>query len=289
MKKTQRLVSYDCQAPVIIIGAGRSGSTLLSAIFNEHPHISFFGESYFLAPYVWQRVFEQYGLVMSYLSEWRNPQNLNRDKLEVKEQKRVGQLIAQFVSDVMKTDPDSPQWGYKEIWNGSPQFETFDWQTYDTIFPGAKYIHLVRNPFKYAISTAGRVEEEFTREMFDEQLNNWVKMHEYNSRRTATGRYYLVRYEDIVDKPEETLRKIFKFVGISWNETCLGVMQQSYVPSLRDPLKDKDLFSKPFKGTKLYNYIEQLGYLKDVDEMGVVLKKKKRLFFSRSVQLFSKN
>lgn len=276
----KNMVSYDCQAPVIIIGAGRSGSTLLSAIFNKHPDISFFGESYFLAPYVWQRVFEQYGLVMSYLSEWRNSQNLKRDELEISEQKRIGRLIAQFVADVMKTDTESPRWGYKEIWNGSPQFETFDWHIYDSIFPNAKYIHLVRNPFRYAISTAGRVKEEFTRKMFEDQLNNWVEMHEYNSMRADTGRYYLVRYEDIVDKPKEILKRIFDFVDIPWNEKCLDVLQQRYVPSLRDPLEGKDLFSKPFINAKLYTYVEQLGYLEDVAEIGGVVLKKK-LFFGR--------
>lgn len=281
MNKVERLVSYDCQSPVIIIGAGRSGSTLLSAIFNEHPGISFFGESYFLAPHVWQRVFEKHGLVMSYLSEWRNPKNLEGNEFEISEQRRVGELIAQFVADVMKTDPESSRWGYKEIWNGSPQFESFDWQIYDLIFPRAKYIHLVRNPFRYAISTAGRKQKEFTRKIFEDQLNNWVKMHEYNSQRADTGRYYLVRYEDIVGKPKETIREVLEFVGIEWNVNCLNVLQRRYVPSLHNPLEGKNFFSKPFKDSKLYTYVEQLDYLDDVYSMGAALKKSRSFFLNK--------
>lgn len=127
--------SIFCQAPLIIIGAGRSGPTLLSAIFNSHPKVWFFGESYFLAPFVWEKVFEKHGLIMAYLVSWRKPEGVLVGDFRVEERKRITHLIAQFIANVMRIDPELPHWGYKEIWNGSSHFETFDWLTYDEIFP----------------------------------------------------------------------------------------------------------------------------------------------------------
>ncbi|MBU1417892.1 MAG: sulfotransferase [Proteobacteria bacterium] len=280
MNDTIQPEKHSRQAPIIIIGAGRSGSTLLSAIFNTHPHISFFGETYFLAPFIWNRVFEKHGLILSYLDAWRNPSNKTRDELETYERNRIGKLIAQFMADVARTDPHTACWGYKEIWNGSPQFETFNWAIYDSIFPQAKYIHLVRNPFRYAISTAGRDQEKFTRELFINQLFNWVKIHEHNSKRAETERYHLVRYEDLIAAPEEAVKKVLDFAGVEWDAKCLESMKQRYVPSLRNPLDGKNFFTKPFKVKGLYQYANDLGYLEDIRSMGIVLKNDRRNIFS---------
>ena len=43
----------DCQAPIIVIGAGRSGTTLLKRILDAHPAISFAGETKFLTARLW--------------------------------------------------------------------------------------------------------------------------------------------------------------------------------------------------------------------------------------------
>ncbi|MCP3931920.1 MAG: sulfotransferase [Bacteroidetes bacterium] len=280
MVNSHQIEKFNRQAPIIIIGAGRSGSTMLSAIFNAHPDICFFGETYFLAPFVWNSVFEKYGLIMSYLNAWRNPLKKTKDEMEALEKKRIGKLIAQFVADVTKTDPDIPCWGFKEIWNGSPQFETFNWSIYDSIFPNAKYVHLVRNPIRYAISTAGRDQEKFTRQLFDKQLLNWVKIHDYNSTRANTKRYQLVRYEDILDSPNEVIRRILEFLDVEWNPECLEPMNQSYVPSLRDPLEsNKEISNKPIKLKGLYQHVEDFEYVDDIASMGFKLKDdRKRIF-----------
>lgn len=260
---------FDCQAPVIIIGAGRSGSTLLSAIFNFHPKISFFGESYFLAPFVWEKVFEKHGLIMSYLVSWRKPEGVLDGDFRVEERKRISRLIAQFVADVMRIDPKLQHWGYKEIWNGSPHFETFGWLTYDAIFPKAKWVHLVRNPIRFAISTGGRDNNKFTRKIFEGQLSNWVKIHEYNCKRAEKKNYYLLKYEDIISKPEKTIKGLLDFAEIKWDKRCLNAMEQRYVPSHRNPIEGVDMFLDPLTIPGLYNYALELGYIEDIKAMGI--------------------
>ncbi len=272
---------HDRQAPVIIIGAGRSGSTLLSAMFNAHPAISFFGETFFLAPFLWNRVFEQYDLIMSGITAWRNPLLKNREELTKEEQQRIGKLIAQFLADVTKTDHYLAHWGFKEIWNGSPQFETFDWEIYDHIFPRAKYIHLVRNPVRYAISTAGRTKDVFTREFMTGQLNNWVEMEKYNARRAATKRYCRLRYEDLISEPEKEMKRITAFIDIPWDEKCLTPLEIRHVPSFRNPAEgNTHIWKKPIFVPGLHQYIVALGYEKELEDMGItILKEKKKYFF----------
>ncbi len=272
--------NHDRQAPVIIIGAGRSGSTLLSAMFNAHPSISFFGETFFLAPFLWSRVFERHDLIMSAITAWRNPSAKNREDLTKEEQQRIGKLIAQFVADVTKTDPQLVQWGFKEIWNGSPQFETFDWEIYDHIFPRAKYIHLVRNPVRYAISTAGRTKDVFTREFMTGQLNNWVRMEEYNGRRAATKRYCRLRYEDLIAEPEKEMKRLTSFIGIPWDKKCLNPLKIRHVPSFRNAAEgNTQIWKKPIFIPGLHPYIVALGYEKELEDMGVTILKKKRTRF----------
>jgi hypothetical protein len=208
---------------------------------------------------------------MSYLVSWRKPEGVLDGDFRVEERKRVTHLIAQFVANVMRIDSELPHWGYKEIWNGSPHFETFDWLTYDAIFPKAKWVHLVRNPIRFAISTAGRDDRAFTRKMFEGQLTNWVKMHEYNCKRAETKRYYLVRYEDMISKSEKTIKSLLEFVSVEWDENCLNAMERRYVPSWRDPLDGVNVFSKPLNIPRLYEYVCELGYLEDITSMGIDL------------------
>ena len=44
---------FDATSPVIIVGAGRSGTTRLAATLGEHPDFYMIGEMSFLLPRLW--------------------------------------------------------------------------------------------------------------------------------------------------------------------------------------------------------------------------------------------
>jgi len=253
-------IKYDPQAPILIIGAGRSGSTLLSAIFHNHSKISFFGESYFLAPFVWERIFNEYGLVMKYLSAWRNHKGLPDSEFRKDQRKRIGKCIAKFITDIMLIDNKASFWGYKEIWNGSPHFETFQWDIFRQIFPNAAYVHLVRNPIDFAISTAGRDGDRFTRKVLIGQLENWVSIHEHSLRCRQTQRYYLQKYEDLVHEPKKEMMKLLEWLNVPWDPQCLKAFQTRYVPSTRNPIEDYSIFKRPIRVHNLKKHMDTLGF-----------------------------
>ncbi len=189
-----------------------------------------------------------------------------------RETERLNRLIAEFAYRGMKCDPNCSHWGYKEIWNGSRGFATIEWAIYDEVFPRAKWVHLVRNPFTYAPSSAGFVgQETIAREQFENQVVDWVRIHNWNSSRKATGKYILARYEDISNLETGSLRGLLDKLGVGWHENCAKAMGRSYVPSKTKPIADSEIFDRPFRVDGLYAQVEELGYGEDIAQMGITI------------------
>lgn len=258
------------QSPVIIIGAGRSGSTLLSGILHNHPDISFFSENYFLAPFVWGRVFNEHNITMNCLASMRAHGEKDEKKARAGHFIRLNKLIAKFCYEVMDTDPDVSMWGYKEIWNGSKGFETFEWDIYSKVFPYAKYIHLIRNPIKFALSTGGRDDSEFTKEVFINQLIDWVRINKHTERRYKNADVVLLKYEDLLSNKENELKRVFSSIGLEWNDECMKGFEQKWVPSKRD-LSEllSDFLADPIDLPEFKRYVEKYGYKDACEDIGM--------------------
>lgn len=258
------------QSPVVIVGAGRSGSTLLSGILHNHPAISFFSENYFLAPFVWERVFNEYDITLSCLDSLRAKPNMNRAENRQFHVDRLNNLIAKFCYEVMDSDKKCKRWGYKEIWNGSKGFETFDWGIYKKVFPDAHYIHIVRNPVKFALSTGGRDESEFTFEVFKAQLIDWVRINKHTETLYQLAPVTLVRYEDLISRKEEELRRILDSIGLLWSDNAMKGFEKKWVPSKRDLSSLlNDYLSEPLKMPEVRKMVERYGYQDVCDSFGV--------------------
>src|SRR6478672_9075049 len=107
----------DPQAPLLVIGAGRSGSSLLARILGSHPDICFDDENGFLLPKLWHLVWEK-----------RRPRPIGvgpdsrlhiTDNAERNLKDRLAPLLAQAFVSILGIDPNCGHWGYKEVWNGS--------------------------------------------------------------------------------------------------------------------------------------------------------------------------
>ena len=133
----------DLQAPVIIVGAGRSGTTLLVRALNAHPLVCFRGETGFLVARIWREVYEN-----RFWYNWQrfvsthpssSAQALPPDETGelVALEAEVGKAIPHFVFQLFKINPSAIRWGFKEIWNGSSSFN-YDWQIYRAIFRACK-------------------------------------------------------------------------------------------------------------------------------------------------------
>ena len=129
----------DPQAPLLMIGAGRSGSSLLARMFGAHPDISFDDENDFLAPKLWQLIWEHRRPRWSGASG-----DISSDARKAAEdaaQCRLAPLVAQALVSILGIDPERRHWGYKEVWNGSATHR-FSWYVYDLLFPQIGRAHV---------------------------------------------------------------------------------------------------------------------------------------------------
>jgi len=89
-------------------------------------------------------------------------------------------------------------------------------------FPDAKFIHVVRDPRAVVLS---RVRAGFGSNLIEPNTHRWrraAEMHkEHAEALSAAGRYLLVRYEELVTDPEETLGRVCAFLGIPMTDAML--------------------------------------------------------------------
>ena len=215
------------QSPIVVIGAGRSGSTLISRVLNAHTAIDFKGETGFLLLRLWMEVWQD--------RFWLNwPRHVatgprcaadplppcNPDELAV-ERMRVGELVAELLFRLLRVEEKQHgRWGFKELWSGLPQYN-HDWDAYDAVLPAAQWLHLIRHPFDFARSCADWNGTALTLDYLEARLSNWVSMLACNQLRSQTGRYDEIRLEDLMVRPEETLSPVLKAAGLSW-ESAMG-------------------------------------------------------------------
>jgi hypothetical protein len=261
--------TLDSQAPLIVIGAGRSGSTLLMRMFQQHPDISFKGETSFLVPRLWRECFEN--------RFWHNWSRYSRleptSAFEMLEpcspselaelQRHVGAAIAEFMCRLLDVKFTARRWGYKELWNGGQSFD-FDWAVYDSVFPRATWVHLVRNPFSFARSVSRWNRRPLDLIYLEELLGEWVGMVR-RSRQRAAGRYFELKLEDLLLRPQEALAPILDSVDLGWDPACEDALRTSTFVSAApaDPVlgsfkPNMDFFGARVEG--LAALASELGY-----------------------------
>lgn len=246
-------------APIIIIGAGRSGSTLLDRMLDAHPEILMFGETDFLAP-------ELFTSLLKGRRKWL----IGNDGIEsaLQELRRLGRLTCSTFADLFKIGECSrTHWGIKEIWNGDKV--AIDWAIYDLVFPRAIWVHLVRNPINYARSAIAWSRTSLTEKALTVQFQSWARMVDVSRERRSTGRYVEIRYEDLIDSPELALSPLLEMIGLDYSPQCAEALKERWMPSSTLPdVPSTELVASVINVLQIGGMLEELGYVEFVPEMG---------------------
>jgi hypothetical protein len=230
--------------PIIIIGAGRSGTSLLDAMLGAHPAIAMYGELDGTIDQMW-RLFWRIPAAEAFRS--RRIDTIRREApepsgtsdadiftrvrdLERQERERVAGIIRD-VLDRLYGIGETPAryWGFKEIWAGDAAVP--DWQACDTVFPEALYLHLVRHPFDFARSSADWQRLPFDQAQLRADLAAWLRYLTMNGARTETGRYLRLTYEALLADPQTALGGLFARLGLGWDPVCSAALGRRFVPS----------------------------------------------------------
>lgn len=221
----------DIQAPIVVIGAGRSGSTLLGRLLSANPALDFKGETSFLLLRLWAEVWgDRFWLnwprhVATGPGSAADPLPALSAEALASERARVGRLVAGLLAELLGVDRGSHRlWGFKELWSGLPQYD-HAWHAYDAVLPGAYWVHLVRHPFAFARSCAAWNGAGLTRDYLRDRLINWVWMLGCNRLRGATGRFVEIRFEDLIRRPAEVLQPLLDARGFHWETAMDDVLR----------------------------------------------------------------
>jgi hypothetical protein len=256
---------FDPRSPIIVIGAGRSGSTLLVRMLDSHPDVSFKGETNFLLHQVWDVLWKN-----SFWYWWGStveakPRSFKECVLDLGEQvlaqerARAGTLCARFLSGLMRMDPERRFWGFKEIWNGSGS-SRIPWESYDHVFPGATWVHLIRHPFDFLGSCVAWNDSEVSLAAFQWHLDEWVAIAHCSRTRASTGRFVEIRYEDLKRSPCTALKPLFERLGIEWSEACAETVKEKRLDSRRDTFAEQQLFPRLERTPQLLELAREYDY-----------------------------
>jgi sulfotransferase family protein len=276
---------FHWDAPIIVIGAGRSGTTMITAVLGEHPEVYAAGETSFLLNRLWDEYFRLPDYVNSRRlgkltrnsrREWRemswyefsamrvptaHSEDVAATEIGRREERRISLCLGRFMAETL-VPPElrCRYWSFTEVWNGSTSF-AHGWHRHDLAFPKARYVHVVRHPLPWLRSYLLNMKLAPGREQVLFALRNWADIVNTARRQEQHGeRYMVVRLEDFKTEPAAAVRTLLRFLGLADDARCHDAAGFTYSPSSGDldlpKLTPADLDEVP----ELFPVMRHFGY-----------------------------
>ncbi|MGQ0793022.1 MAG: sulfotransferase family protein [Deltaproteobacteria bacterium] len=191
------------QKPIFIVGMMRSGTTLLALILDSHPNISIGRESGFMRGVQYLYNIPDWG----HGADWYTRYGMTKEQFN----RHMSGFIDKIFSDYALSHGKS-RWGEKTPFHRKHVSQIAE------IFPDSQFIHIMRDVRAVCASRKGGAHKvgNISREWVEDNL----KLEEFG-KSVGAARYYLLRYEDIVGAPEETLRSLLRYLGEPWSDNLL--------------------------------------------------------------------
>ncbi len=233
--------------PFFIIGVHRSGTTLLRYTLSSHPRIHIPPETDFI-PYFFGKhphehlsqgrvskilhvIFTRYRFIEDWQGPPPDPEIFYK---EMKSHDPAGFLEALYT--VYARQNNALRWGDK-----TPIYASYV-DLIHTIFPNAKFLHIIRDPFDSAISLLEKYQaDEFHIDIYF-AARNWVRRIravQVSQNKLPPAQFLEVRYEKYVQDPEYETRKACDFLG----EVYLPEMNEQHRLAQKEIPSDSHFFS----------------------------------------------
>tara|TARA_R110002050_G_scaffold222726_3_gene358510 strand:- start:2762 stop:3769 length:1008 start_codon:yes stop_codon:yes gene_type:complete len=218
------------ESPFFLIGSGRSGTTLLRTILNQHPDICIPPESHGAIPnavkqyYIggesgWQRLISlSIGEFLRHTNFklWKTDLQKNISELyELSPEKQSLRSIIDYIYQeyIKKHKIGASRWGDKT------PFNTLRLKWILKLYPNAKFVFVLRDP--RAVASSFR-KSEINPHLHESALR-WkasIKAFEKLGQNSKSNTL-LLKYEDLVMEPEAIIRKVCLFLNIEFQTTML--------------------------------------------------------------------
>ncbi len=234
-----RIVNPETQSesPIFIVGANRSGTTLLRLILNAHPNIAipeeiiYFGSTMAGVP----------------ISQWRNPGLSDKvyrefvgDFVDNKCHVLDGINHQEIKDEILSGNQKDFCHPYRTIleawanhhgkrrWGEKTPGNLFYADILVEMFPDARFIHLVRDP-RAGVSSMMKT-TFFPNDIAFNAMSRRKFMRKGRAileQAVPTSQRLLLRYEDIVTEPEISIRAICDFIGEAFEPAMLSFYKDS--------------------------------------------------------------
>jgi hypothetical protein len=238
--------------PLIVLGVGRSGTTLLRVMLDRSSQIAIPYESFFVTPLAHRHgarpklddFLDDLGRFYQ-LYEWGIAPEDVRPRL--REGMTTGDAIA-AVFDVYAEHEGKPRWGDK-----TPLYMQH-LPLLERLFPDALWVHLVRDGRDAALSFL-ELPEGFsgktwalprTAAQFAARWRTEIAAARRLGRH-AGGRYLELRYEDLVVEPERELRRVCEHASLPWEP---AILEHVNAPDLSAMPEHRNLAKPPTPGLR---------------------------------------
>lgn len=211
-------------SPCVLLAYGRVGSTLLLDVFRRHKDIHALGETIHLIFNTW-------------LDKEQELREIKPDLAEGEIENQCGQAVRNNFLRIFQ-DPRL-NWFQKPI--GTPnaffyKFDEFDesdwprladwyWKVMENSFPDARYFTVLRHPMDIILSAKKKWNTPEERTWRNLALVAYLLI--YPKSRVD----YAISYDDLVQKPEETLKLLFGHLQLDFNPESLEAFSTFHLPS----------------------------------------------------------
>jgi hypothetical protein len=226
-------------APVVVLGVSRSGTTLLKQMLDRHPDLAIPTESYFL-PQLWDRHGQRPDreAFLADLPRLARLRDWDVSVSEIGERLPRDPSFAEAVQSIYQAYADArgkPRFGDK-----TPSYMQ-QLELLERAFPDARYAHLIRDGRDAALSFLALSRKptfNLARPRgvggFADQWRREVEGARRFSRKRLGDRYCEVRYEDLVADPEASLGRLCGVLELEFDPAMLDYHEQPDAGTLRD-------------------------------------------------------
>lgn len=236
------------EEPIYLMGSHKSGSSLLRSLLDGHPSLAVLpSETHF---FQYARYWVDYPLrknrpaalslaerareldrFMKEENTCNDPYGASRmagsydpgrfrEVMNRYDGEGLKELFCVYMEAVLHSLNGIEDWGGKRIVEKSVENAEYAF-VLKSLFPEAKFVHIVRNPYSCLVSTRKAWSQggyPYLRDIVESLHGSYVSL-----ARNVMGisGYLVIKYEDLVREPEKTMRQISEFIGVPFDPVLL--------------------------------------------------------------------
>lgn len=236
---------------VFFVGTNGSGTTLHRAIFDSHPELAIPGEGRFvveLAPkrdMYEQSDFDVDGFIADISAKWRF-ENWGLSSEEAKQALTRPTRVSNYSDAIRALYRFYAERQGKARYGDKTQSNIHDLALLGDLFPEARFVHVVRDGRDVTLAhTDGKKIEQVA-------ISWRRRVNEGRQAGAALGpqRYTESRFEELVDDPEASVRRLCDFLDLEYHADMLDYHERAdhIVGTTAAPDRHKDIYLPPTKG-----------------------------------------